>query len=147
MRSRKRQIDRLEDELAGLRKLATRNKRAKKSLPISTVRDANPDDMVFPLREWVEIEAFPGMRGMLTHTDRDTGSSYILCETVTEVDCGPHRHPDHIEEVVMMEGMMEDKGSGQRIFPGIRYKVPSGEVHWPCFPGPALFMVIFRKVG
>jgi len=45
----------------------------------------------------------------------------------------------------MMEGCMDDLVSGQRIYPGIRYKIPIGETHWPVFPGPALFMVIFRE--
>lgn len=140
-------MDALHSALANMREVVTRNKSRPVMMPIATVENADPDEIVLRLGEWVNLEVFEGMRCMLTHEVPELGARYVLCETIRAVDCGPHRHPGHAEEVIMMEGAMEDKSSGQMIYPGMRYRVTAGETHWPVFPGPALFMVIFRKLG
>ena len=147
MRSLGNEISALESALDSMREVVTRNERRAVELPISTVGNADPDLMVLRCGEWVVNDYFPGMRCLLTHEVEATGSKYILCETVTELDCGPHRHPGHVEEVFMIEGVMEDVSASQKIYPGIKYKIPAGETHWPVFPGPALFMVVFRLCG
>jgi mannose-6-phosphate isomerase-like protein (cupin superfamily) len=131
--------------LDSMREVVRRNKKRTVKMPISTVENSDPDEMTLKVGEWMMPPQFPGMRCLLTHEVEETGSKYILCETVTELDCGPHRHPGHVEEVLMMEGVMEDVSASQKIYPGIKYKIPAGETHWPRFDGPALFMVVFRR--
>lgn len=147
MRSLGGEIQSIDTALFEMKEVVTRNKPRAVKLPITTVENSDPDEMVLITGQWVSLEVFRGMRAMLTHEDEPTGTRYVLCETTGPVDCGCHKHDGQVEEIVMMEGAMDDLCSNQRITPGIRYKVPAGEAHWPVFHGPALFMVIFRRVG
>jgi hypothetical protein len=128
---------------AQLKELVTRNTPKHITVPLSTVEECNPESIELVRGEWTPAP-WAGMRCMLTHCDEVTKSKYVLCEVMEPMDLGAHRHPRHVEEIMMIEGCMDDQIVGQRTYPGTRYKIPMGEPHWPVFPGPCLFMVIFR---
>lgn len=141
------EIKTVEEALETYRKLLKVNQPLEVRIPISSVEDVDPSDMVMKQGEWVEFDHWPGMRCMLTREDEDTHSSYILCHVTDEMDLRAHKHEGFGEELYMIEGVMEDVIHQQRITTGQRIKYPAGESHWPIFPGEAFFMVVFRKAA
>lgn len=138
------QIQTVDSALSSLRELITRGNPKHITVPLETVDESNPEDIKLVLDEWAP-SPWEGMRCKLTFCDKSTGSRYVLCEVTEPLDLGAHQHPRHVEEIVMIEGCMDDQLVGSRTHPGNRYKIPMGEPHWPVFPGPCLFMVIFRE--
>lgn len=145
--SLRRQIDSIDDALDDLREVVHRNVPRSIEIPFSIFQDNDPDQMKLIQGQWTLLDHWPGMRCMLTKTDDDTHSRYILCEVSREMDLGSHKHDGFVEEIFMMEGQMRDLIHGVTLRAGHRQKYPAGEAHCPVFDGPALFMVVFRKVG
>lgn len=142
-----KEVDTIEEAIESFRTLLKVNRSSKVEIPISLVRDSNPDEMIMRQGEWVEFDHWPGMRCMLTREDEGTKSKYILCHVLHEMDLGAHKHDGFVEEIHMMEGMMYDKIHCQNVTTGQRIKYPAGESHWPIFYGESFFMVIFRKLS
>ena len=142
----RKQIDSIDEALEDLREVVNKNAPRTLKIPVSLVADNNPNEMEMKQGEWVTVPHWPGMRFMLTHTDEDTFSRYILCEVSRDLDMGAHKHEGFVEEIYMMEGELIDVIHG-KLSAGNRIKLPAGESHWPTFLGPALFMVVFREVG
>ena len=144
---RKNDFETIGEALEDLKELVYSRKREAVSVPIGMVEDQDPFQMVLNEGEWTVFPQWPAMRCLLTKVEESTGSKYILCDVVREMNFGSHRHEGYVEEVVMIEGEMRDLIHQQRVRVGGRIKYPAGEPHWPVFDGPAVIMVIFRKVG
>ena len=132
----------ISNELAKLRSL---NNHDKVKVPITMVSDLNPDDMILVKGEWIK-SPWENMIMMLTDVDEHTQSQTLHCKTTDAVDCKAHKHDGYLEEVHILSGTMYDKAHNVTLHAGGRIKYNAGEVHWPDFPGPASFIVIFRKV-
>lgn len=143
LRITRKQVD---AEIAELREMAKRNSHVDVTVPISTIENKDPDEMVLVQGVWVATP-WDGMRMSLVMVDDSTNSRYLMCETVHEVDCGIHRHEEYVEEIQMLEGRITDAMHNVVLNAGNRIKYPAGEPHRPVVAAGSRFIVIFRKVG